>query len=143
MSNEIKKYEENTSISLINDNITALSRMVNEGVEHQAKVAPQFQGIATKVLAMLDNQSELDNLDAKDLIKLVETASKAIIQPVEQLTKLVTAVSALYEKSQLEDRLRKVEALMTKIEKESETASFEEVEPVLEESKKTSIDELL
>lgn len=124
MSNKLAK-QTNKEADLITQNINALNKMVNSAVDHQVEVAPKLQEIATKTLNMLANEDELNNLEPKDLIKLTEMASKAILQPVEQLTKLVQAVSALYEKSMLEERMKKVETLIDRLDHEAKGATLE------------------
>lgn len=124
MSNKLVT-QKNKEMDLINKNINALNKMVNSAVAHQLGVAPKLQEIANKTLEILSKDDELANLEPKDIIKLTEMASKAILQPVEQLTKLVQAVSSLYEKSVLEDRMKKVEKLIDRIDHESKDSARE------------------
>lgn len=104
---------------LITENIQSLSRLITEAVDHHVEVAPIYRSIANKVLEVLNNENEIANLEPKDLIRLVDVVNKAQLVPVEQLTKLVQAASALYEQNQLSEKLAKVDKLITKIEEES------------------------
>ena len=73
-------------------------------------------------------------------------ASKGSLQPVEQLTKLVQAVSSLYEKSVLEERMQKVEQLINRIDYEARQHDDDSIEVVFEEKENNtvqSLDELL
>lgn len=138
MSNITKKEDNN--INLINDNIRDLSRMVNNAVDHQAEVAPIHRELTLKILDLLNNDAELKVMQPKDLMKLVEISSKAILQPIDQLTKLVETLTALHEKSQLEDRVKKVENLMDRLKHE---AMGETVEAELKNEETVSLDDIL
>lgn len=144
--NKLAKTKKTNELDLINENIKHLSSMVTQAVEHQVKIAPQLQEIATKTLAILSKDEEQANLEPKDLIKLAEMASKGSLQPVEQLTKLVQAVSSLYEKSVLEERMQKVEQLINRIDYEARQHGDDSIEAVFEEKENNtvqSLDELL
>lgn len=108
MSNE-------TGIALIDTTITDLRQMIEESVKFQSQVSPIYQNIADKILGMLNKQEELDHWEVKDLLKLLELSNKAQLAPVEQLTKLVQSVTALYERSQLQDKVDQLTQIVDEI----------------------------
>jgi hypothetical protein len=96
---------ERTELALIDTTISDLRLMIEDSVKFQAVVSPIYQNISDKILGMLNRQEELDHWEVKDLLKLLEVSNKAQLAPVEQLTKLVQSVTALYERSQLQDKV--------------------------------------
>jgi len=106
---------ENTSIALIDSTITDLKLMIEDSVKFQVQVSPIYQNIAEKILSMLNKQEELDHWEVKDLLKLLELSNKAQLAPVEQLTKLVQSVTALYERSQLQEKVDNLQQIVNEI----------------------------
>ena len=106
---------ENTSIALIDSTITDLKLMIEDSVKFQVQVSPIYQNIADKILSMLNKQEELDHWEVKDLLKLLELSNKAQLAPVEQLTKLVQSVTALYERSQLQEKVDNLQQIVNEI----------------------------
>ena len=104
-----------TGIALIDTTITDLRQMIEESVKFQTQVSPIYQNIADKILGMLNRQEELDHWEVKDLLKLLELSNKAQLAPVEQLTKLVQSVTALYERSQLQDKVDQLTQIVDEI----------------------------
>jgi hypothetical protein len=102
-------------LALIDTTITDLKTMIEESVKFQVQVSPVYQNIADKILGMLNRQEELDHWEVKDLLKLLELSNKAQLAPVEQLTKLVQSVTALYERSQLQDRVDQLTQIVNEI----------------------------
>lgn len=96
---------EKNNLALIETTVSDLKLMIEDSVKFQAVVSPVYQTISDKILSMVNRQEELDHWEVKDLLKLLEVSNKAQLAPVEQLTKLVQSVTALYEKSQLQDRV--------------------------------------
>lgn len=104
-----------TGLALIDTTISDLRQMIEESVKFQVQVSPVYQTIADKILGMLNRQEELDHWEVKDLLKLLELSNKAQLAPVEQLTKLVQSVTALYERSQLQDRVDQLTQIVNEI----------------------------
>ena len=111
---------ENNELKLVDSTVSELTVMIEESVKFQAKVSPVYQTIANKILGMLNKQEELDNWEVKDLLKLLELSNKAQLAPVEQLTKLVQSVSALYERGQLHGRVDELAQLVQEIKDKKE-----------------------
>ena len=107
--------ERTNDLALIETTVTDLRDMIEESVKFQAQVSPIYQSISDKILGMLNKQEELDHWEVKDLLKLLEVSNKAQLAPVEQLTKLVQSVTALYERSQLQDRVDQLTQIVDEI----------------------------
>lgn len=125
-------------ITLINETVVSIREMVEASVQYQVKVTPIYTAISDKILDMLNKNEELSSWEAKDLLKLLDLANKAQLQPIEQLTKLVQSVESLYDRSELQNKIDKVTALVEEIKEksdasehfESKPAYIEEIRPV-------------
>lgn len=106
---------EEHNLALIETTVADLRDMIEQSVKFQANVSPVYQAISDKILGMLNKQEELDHWEVKDLLKLLELSNKAQLAPVEQLTKLVQSVTALYEGSKLQDRVDHLNKLVDEI----------------------------
>lgn len=138
--------EEDTSLALIDTTVADLRDMIEESVKFQANVSPIYHAISDKILGMLNKQEELDHWEVKDLLKLLELSNKAQLAPVEQLTKLVQSVTALYERGKLQDRVDQLKQLVDEInhkkdeviehqdEPEDETTEYESIEGLVTEN---------
>ena len=115
------KLKENTSLSA---NVNQLSNMITQAIDYQVTVMPIFKSIADSILGILSQENELNNLEPKDLIKLLEVASKAQIAPVEQLTKLVQAVTALQNQSELQSKIEALEKVVDIIKTEAKAPAY-------------------
>ena len=62
------KLKENTSLSA---NVNQLSNMITQAIDYQVTVMPIFKSIADSILGILSQENELNNLEPKDLIKLL------------------------------------------------------------------------
>jgi len=107
--------EKTNDLALIETTVTDLRSMIEDSVKFQAVVSPVYQSISDKILSMLNKQEELDHWEVKDLLKLLELSNKAQLAPVEQLTKLVQSVTALYEKGKLQDRVDQLKQIVDEI----------------------------
>jgi hypothetical protein len=116
------KLKENTSLSA---NVNQLSNMITQAIDYQVTVMPIFKSIADSILGILSQENELNNLEPKDLIKLLEVASKAQIAPVEQLTKLVQAVTALQNQSELQSKIEALEKVVDIIKTEAKAPAYD------------------
>lgn len=116
------KLKENTSLSA---NVNQLSNMITQAIDYQVTVMPIFKSIADSILGILSQENELNNLEPKDLIKLLEVASKAQIAPVEQLTKLVQAVTALQNQSELQSKIEALEKVVDIIKTEAKAPVYD------------------
>jgi hypothetical protein len=116
------KLKENTSLSA---NVNQLSNMITQAIDYQVTVMPIFKSIADSILGILSQENELNNLEPKDLIKLLEVASKAQIAPVEQLTKLVQAVTALQNQSELQSKIEALEKVVDIIKTEAKVPAYD------------------
>lgn len=104
--------ENKNEITLMGQTIQSLTTMVVESVNYQTTVSPIFEQLGKRILDILNKEDELNAMETKDLLKLLDIANKAQIQPVVELTKLVQSVNALYEKSQLQDKINKLEQVV-------------------------------
>lgn len=102
------------SQSLVEATLPDLMRMISESIDNQTKVNPIYQAIQEKILERFKDDAELDNMGVKDLMKLLELSTKAQLTPVEQLTKLVQAATALYERSEIESKSKALDAIISK-----------------------------
>ena len=102
------------SQSLVEATLPDLMRMISESIDNQTKVNPIYQAIQEKILERFKDDAELDNMGVKDLMKLLELSTKAQLTPVEQLTKLVQAATALYEISEIESKSKALDAIISK-----------------------------
>ncbi len=116
------KLKENTSLSA---NVNQLSNMITQAIDYQVTVMPIFKSIADSILGILSQENELNNLEPKDLIRLLEVASKAQIAPVEQLTKLVQAVTALQNQSELQSKIEALEKVVDIIKTEAKAPVYD------------------
>lgn len=116
MSNITKAKRE---YNLVESSIDHLTHLIIEAVNAHVEVSPIYREINNRVLKLLNNEAEMANMEVKELIKLTEVAQKAQLAPVEQLTKLVQAVTQLRDSNALEERLREVEHLVTAIKQEA------------------------
>lgn len=116
------KLKENTSLSA---NVNQLSNMITQAIDYQVTVMPIFKSIADSILGILSQENELNNLEPKDLIRLLEVASKAQIAPVEQLTKLVQAVTALQNQSELQSKIEALEKVVDIIKTEAKAPAYD------------------
>lgn len=137
---------EENNIALIDNTVADLREMIEDSVKFQANVSPIYHAISDKILGMLNKQEELDHWEVKDLLKLLELSNKAQLAPVEQLTKLVQSVTALYERGKLQDRVDHLNKLVNEIQNkkdeviehqddtEGETIEYESIEGLVSES---------
>lgn len=137
---------EEHNLALIETTVADLRDMIEQSVKFQANVSPVYQAISDKILGMLNKQEELDHWEVKDLLKLLELSNKAQLAPVEQLTKLVQSVTALYEGSKLQDRVDHLNKLVDEInskkdeviehepDSSEETTEYEDIEGLVSES---------
>jgi len=121
---------EETSIALIENTVADLRTMIEESVRFQSVVSPIYQNISNKLLGMLNRQEELDSWEVKDLLKLLELSNKAQLAPVEQLTKLVQSVTALYEGGKLQDRVDQLKQIVDEINHKKDEAEIHDAETI-------------
>lgn len=140
---------------LIGNTVQSLTDLVTESVRYQTIVSPIFKELADKVLNILKSDDEIRDMETKDLIKLLEVANKAQIQPVIELTKLVQSVTALHERSALQNKIDKLQAVVDTLksgqqieidtgnETEAEYIESDEVEEFDEDDSPVDIDSFL
>jgi hypothetical protein len=104
--------EKNTNIALIENTVSEFKTLVEDATEYQLKVSPIYRKLNEQILAMLNKEDELAHMEMKDLLKVLEISNKAQLQPVEQLTKLVQSVTQLYEKTQLQNKVNELTAMV-------------------------------
>lgn len=138
MSNKLVKTV--NQVSLVDANLSQLAELVTQAVEHHVEVAPLYKTIVDRILGILSKEEELSVMKQSDIIKLLEVAAKAQIAPVEQLTKLVQAVTDLHEQSKLQDKIRDLESVIVGIKSEAERAN---VLNSAEEAEFTTLDAIL
>lgn len=104
-------------VALIDSTIYDLKVMIEDSVKFQAKVSPIYKKLVDRILDMFNKDEELSNWEPKELIKLLELSNKAQLAPVEQLTKLVQSVTALYGTSELQDRVDRISQVVDELNK--------------------------
>jgi hypothetical protein len=107
-------------VALVDNTIEDLRLMIEESVKFQAHVSPIYKAISEKILNMLSNQEELAHMETKEMLKLLEISNKAQLAPVEQLTKLVQSVTALYQRSELQDKVDKLSQVVEEVTRKKE-----------------------
>lgn len=115
--------ETENEIAIINSTVSDIRRMVEASVAYQVEVTPIYAALSKRILDMLNIQEELDSWEVKDLLKLLDLSNKAQLQPIEQLTKLVQAVEALYDRSELQNKMDELSGVVNEMldaKKESE-----------------------
>lgn len=115
----MNKLANKAEFNLVDTSVEQLAQMIVEAVEAHVEVSPIYREINSRVLSLLNNEAEMANMEVKELIKLAEVAQKAQLAPVEQLTKLVQAVTQLRDSNMLEQRLKDVEHLVQAIKQEA------------------------
>lgn len=100
--------------SLINATVPQLVAMINDAVAHQTMVNPIYTRIHEMILERFENEDELDSMEVKELINLLKVVEKGKLAPVDQLTKLVQATAALYDRSEIEKKSRALDTLIEK-----------------------------
>jgi len=140
---------------LIGNTVQSLTDLVIASVKYQTTVSPIFKELADKLLNILKSDEEINDMETKDLIKLLEVANKAQIQPVTELTKLVQSVTALHERSALQNKIDKLQAVVNTLksgqqieidtgnETEAEYFESDEVEEFDEDDSPVDIDSFL
>jgi len=119
-----KDKDKENEIAIIDNTISDIRRMVEESVAYQTIVTPVYASISKKILEMFDKDEELRVWQVKDLMKLLEISNKAQLQPIEQLTKLVQSVEALYDRSELQSKMDELSDVVNEI-KEAKDKSNE------------------
>lgn len=115
---------------MVDETVKQLAEMITTSVDYQTKVNPVFQTIQTKILALLEKENEIENMETKDLFKLLEMSMKAQLQPVETLTKLVQAVTALRDSNELEKKVGALNSIVQTIQEEAKSKVINHVEPM-------------
>jgi hypothetical protein len=114
-----QKQTNTNEVAAINTNMLQLSALVTDAVNMHVEVAPIYKNITDSILKILGSESELSNMETKDLIKLLEVSSKAQIAPIEQLTKLVQSISNLYEQQQTRKKMDELQAVVEQIQEQA------------------------
>ena len=102
----------NNNTALIDATVKDLRTMVEKSVNFQTLISPFYEKIVTSILDIFGADGELTTMEAKDLMKLLDITSKAQIQPVVELTKLVQSVTALCERSVLQEKISSLESIV-------------------------------
>lgn len=123
MPNDVVVKENGNEIAIINNTINDIRQMVEASVAYQTEVTPIYANISKKVLTLLDRDEELRSWEVKDLMKLLEISNKAQLQPIEQLTKLVQAVEALYDRSELQSKMDELSSVVNEIKEAKDKSS--------------------
>lgn len=143
MSNIIKR--ENTAIIAEGELTNTLNKLAVEAgkaVDAYVEAAPKLQIIANTILELLSKESEIANLEHKDMIKLFEVSAKAQWQPLDQFTKLFTQMNQLQEKLNINkelDALRELTDEITKAKHEAHEIKAKEDEDVNEHDNETEV----
>lgn len=83
----------------LQEQVPALSQLVEGLIKSQAETDQVFASISNRVMEVFNNPDEIKLMQHKDLLKLLEVSQKQRLQPIETLTKLLQAITALQEKS--------------------------------------------
>jgi hypothetical protein len=68
----------------------------------------------------------------KDLLKLLDLSIKAQLQPIEQLTKLVQSLEALYDKSELKAKIENLDEVISEINNAKSEASAKTLDDLVD-----------
>jgi hypothetical protein len=124
--------KETNSLMLLEDSISNIRDMVAQSVTYQTQAQPIYSDIANKILAMFEDQKELDMMATKDLLKLLDLSIKAQLQPIEQLTKLVQSLEALYDKSELKAKIENLDEVISEINNAKSEASAKTLDDLVD-----------
>lgn len=108
-----------TTNNELQTSMSQLADLVTDAVAQHAVLSPVYQNITTEVLKVLGSESEIQNMETKNLIKLLEVAGKAQINPIEQLTKLVQSLTALHDQQQMKSKMTELQAIVDHIQEEA------------------------
>lgn len=119
----------------IDDSIKDIKDMVEQSIKYQVKVSPIYSAISEKILAMFNDQAELDVWKAKDLLKLADLSIKAKFQPIEQLTKLIQSVEALYDKTAMRNKIEELNEIVNEMKeaKQSSAGSPKDIDDIVDQ----------
>ena len=123
------RQEQQVTASTINN----LTELANQTIEIYKETHPIFSSISNKILEMFNNDQELNNLEAKDLFKLLEIANKNQLAPINELTKLVTQLNNLQDRMDAHkevETLRNLVEEMTRAKEEAEEADIVDAEEI-------------
>lgn len=117
---------------IIERTVGDLKGLIEQNLNVQMGVIPVYKEISNRILEMFNRDEELANWEAKDLIKLLDLSNKAQIAPIEQITKLVQSITALYERSQLQEKIDNMSEVVKKFQesKSLDNSNYEEIEEV-------------
>jgi len=122
---------------LIIETANDLKELVEKSVKSQTEFHPVFEAIIQNILDIVSAEGELETWEQKDILSLFDKVNKARLQPIEQLTKLVTAVQSLYETSALQDRMNELAEVV------NELTNKDKVNDEVEEAEIIDIDEII
>jgi superfamily I DNA/RNA helicase len=122
---------------LIIETANDLKELVEKSVKSQTEFHPVFEAIIQNILDIVSAEGELETWEQKDILSLFDKVNKARLQPIEQLTKLVTAVQSLYETSALQDRMNELADVV------NELTNKDKVNDEVEEAEIIDIDEII
>lgn len=103
-------------LTIVDKTVDELRRMVEKNLEIQAEVLPVYESISKKILSIVNKEEELPHWEAKDLLKLLDLSNKAQLAPIEQLTKLVQSITALHERSALQEKVNQISDVVKELE---------------------------
>lgn len=106
---ETKDITVDNTLSIVKD----LTKFTNEAINAYSLAQPIYNELTSKVLETIQSDVIFDNLDTEDMMKLLTITSKNQLQPIQELTKLVTQINNLHERL---DATKEIEKLRTLVE---------------------------
>jgi cell fate (sporulation/competence/biofilm development) regulator YlbF (YheA/YmcA/DUF963 family) len=92
--------------------ISQLSITLTESIAAYQELSPIYRELSSAILAKLSTQDEMAMMEHSTLIKLLDMASKAQMQPISEFTKLIQAITSLQDISELRERANKLQAII-------------------------------
>lgn len=108
--------------------VVKLINLVDEAVADYVELSPIYQHAAKELLKQITSPDQLKHMEFGEAMKLIEMATKYQLQPVEQLTKLVSTLQSLHEKNNIKNEIEKIKETAAKFEALSNQANKEEIE---------------
>ena len=101
------------------NDIAALSDLASNVVKNYTANAPIYTKITEKLLEIFNNDDEIKQMEHKDLLKLLDTAQKAQLQPVIEITKMIKAITELEDINSYKKRTEQLEEIINTYKAES------------------------
>lgn len=116
----------------VEDAIPQIMNLVGSLVDSQMMLDAPLRVISDRLTEIFSTENELKLMSQKDLLKLWEFTQKQRLQPVESLTKLIQAVTALKQANELGSKLGKLDTIINSFDQQKASANVPEAVVVVE-----------